>query len=105
MLCAPLALAEREVESTGGRWFMRRVLPYRTQDGKVGGVVITFADVSNLKELQRQTAAAQKYAENIVDTVRERTSSRVRPCIINHRPERRSGRAECRGARATARRA
>jgi len=68
---ATLALAEREVESTGGRWFVRRVLPYRTQDGKVVGVVITFADVSNLKELQRQTAAAQKYAENIVDTVRE----------------------------------
>ena len=66
-----LASAEREVESAGGRWFVRRVLPYRTQDGKVNGVVITFSDVSNLKELQRQTVAAQEYAENIVDTVRD----------------------------------
>ncbi|MCO4842814.1 MAG: PAS domain S-box protein [Yoonia sp.] len=66
-----LATTEREVESTDGRWFIRRVLPYCTQDGKVGGVVVTFADVTKLKELQRLTAVARQYAEKIVDTLRE----------------------------------
>ena len=68
-----LVMAEREVQSEGegGGWFVRRVLPYRAQDGKVNGVVITFSDISNLKELHRQTVAAQEYAEKIVDTVRD----------------------------------
>jgi two-component system CheB/CheR fusion protein len=66
-----LVPAECEVESDGGRWFVRRVLPYRTQDGKTNGVVVTFSDISELKVLQQQTAAARQFAENIVDTVRE----------------------------------
>jgi two-component system CheB/CheR fusion protein len=66
-----LVPAECEVESDGGRWFVRRILPYRTQEGKTNGVVVPFSDISDLKVLQQQTAAARQFAENIVDTVRE----------------------------------
>ena len=45
------------------RWFIRRILPYRTGDNKIDGVVITFTDVSSLKDSlgklerrERQTA-------------------------------------------------
>jgi PAS domain S-box-containing protein len=62
---------ECEVESDGGRWFVRRVLPYRTQDGKTNGSVVTFSDITELKALQHQTAAALEFAENIIDTVHE----------------------------------
>jgi two-component system CheB/CheR fusion protein len=62
---------ECEVESDSDRWFVRRVLPYRTQDGKINGVVVTYSEVSDLKLLERQSAAAREFAENIVDTVRE----------------------------------
>jgi two-component system CheB/CheR fusion protein len=68
---ATLVTTEREVEIEGGKWFIRRILPYRTQDGKIDGVVVTFSDISDIKELQEHTAAAQEYAQNIVDTVRE----------------------------------
>ena len=60
-----------EVESDSGQWFIRRVLPYRTQSGKIDGVVVTFAEISDLKTQQSKTTAAREYAENIVDTVRE----------------------------------
>ncbi|MFZ8360644.1 PAS domain-containing protein, partial [Staphylococcus aureus] len=36
---------EREIEGRGGVWFVRRILPYRTLDERVEGVVITFTDV------------------------------------------------------------
>ena len=43
---------EREVETPGGTWFRRRILPYRTEspghDG-VEGVVITFNDITRRK--------------------------------------------------------
>ena len=66
-----LVLAECEVESESGRWFIRRILPYRTQSGKIDGIVVTYAEISDLKTLQEKTSEARKFAENIVDTVRE----------------------------------
>ena len=66
-----LDTAECEVCTETGQWFIRRILPYRTQSGKIHGVVVTFADISDLKKLQHETSEARRFAENIVDTVRE----------------------------------
>ena len=41
-----LAPIEREIEAQSGAWYIRRILPYRTQDNGVEGVVITFADIT-----------------------------------------------------------
>jgi two-component system CheB/CheR fusion protein len=43
---------EREVSATGDRWFMVRTMPYRTQDHRIDGVVITFSDISASKQLE-----------------------------------------------------
>ena len=45
---------EREVRGDTGQWFIRRVLPYRTHDDRIEGVVITFAEVSGLKDAKEQ---------------------------------------------------
>ena len=37
---------QAEVAAPDGRWYMRQVLPYRTQDNRIEGVVITFSDVA-----------------------------------------------------------
>ncbi len=66
-----LVSAECEVENENGQWFIRRILPYRTQSGKIDGVVVTFAEISDLKKVQEETSKARTFAENIVDTVRE----------------------------------
>lgn len=49
-----LAPVQAEVPFSDGRWFLRRVLPYRTADNRIEGVVITFSDVTNLKEATRR---------------------------------------------------
>jgi two-component system, chemotaxis family, CheB/CheR fusion protein len=43
---ANLAPIRREVRSRGGLWYDMRILPYRTADDKIDGVVITFVDIS-----------------------------------------------------------
>ena len=63
--------AEREVRAEGGKIFSRRVLPYRTQDNRIEGVVITFADITELRRRGAEAEAARAYAEMIVDTIRE----------------------------------
>ena len=41
----------------------RRILPYRTQDGGVEGVVITFADMTERKQTSKALEAAKQQAE------------------------------------------
>lgn len=43
---------EREVQTKTGEWYLRRTLPYRTQDDRIEGVVMTFTDVSSSKQLE-----------------------------------------------------
>ncbi len=65
------APGEREIRAETGAWYLRSVLPYRTETGKIHGAVVTFADVSRLKQAELDAAAARAYAETIVDTIRE----------------------------------
>ena len=46
-----------------GRWFTVRVLPYRTIDDRIEGVVITFSDVSRLNEAENRLQYEKDYAE------------------------------------------
>jgi two-component system, chemotaxis family, CheB/CheR fusion protein len=39
-----------EVVADDGRWFLRRVLPYRTLSNQIDGVVITFNDITKQKQ-------------------------------------------------------
>jgi PAS domain S-box-containing protein len=58
--------AKVEVRGHDGRSYMRQVLQYRTRSGRTEGVVITFSDVA-----AEALEEARRYAEAIVDTVRE----------------------------------
>ena len=55
-----LAFSEKQVSATDGRWFRVRVMPYRTQDNRIDGVVITFTDISVSKKLESELRAAQQ---------------------------------------------
>jgi two-component system CheB/CheR fusion protein len=49
-----LTPVEAEARSDRGQWFLRRVLPYRTAENRIEGVVVTYTDITGLKQ------AAQK---------------------------------------------
>jgi len=59
----------REVEADNGAWYTRRILPYRTHDEQVGGVVVTFADITERKTAERAIEAARSYSDNIINTI------------------------------------
>jgi two-component system, chemotaxis family, CheB/CheR fusion protein len=64
-----LSAIEAEVPSDAGRWYVRRVLPYRTQDNRIAGVVVTFSDITDRKRATDAINDARVYAETIVRTV------------------------------------
>ena len=47
-----LAFKESEVQAADGTWFLMRILPYRTTENVVDGVVMTFVDVTAIKQVQ-----------------------------------------------------
>jgi two-component system CheB/CheR fusion protein len=65
-----LQAKETEVTAEDGRWFSMRILPYRTKENIIDGVVITFSDITDRKRAMDQSIAAKKFAEKIVETVR-----------------------------------
>lgn len=56
-----------ESQAEDDAWYSVRIRPYRTAADSIGGVVITFVDVSELKRSEE----ARIYAESIIDTLRE----------------------------------
>jgi two-component system CheB/CheR fusion protein len=61
----------REIRSEGGTWYLRRILPYRTLDGRAEGVVVTFVDISSIMAARQELEAARAYSASIIDTVRQ----------------------------------
>jgi PAS domain-containing protein len=47
-----LAPTEKPITACDGRWFTVRIMPYRTLDDRIDGVVITFADITTAKTLE-----------------------------------------------------
>ncbi|MES2127493.1 MAG: PAS domain-containing protein, partial [Pseudomonadota bacterium] len=58
-----LAYRETEVGARDGRWFLVRIMPYRTQDKRIDGVVITFVDTSAAKALELALRKTQSEGE------------------------------------------
>jgi two-component system CheB/CheR fusion protein len=59
-----LVPSEREVQTNDGKWYSMRILPYRTLDNNISGVVVSFVDINRIK-------AALKYSQDIIDNIRE----------------------------------
>ena len=66
-----LVIKEREVQAADGSWFFMRILPYRTAKNTIDGLVLTFLDITKIKEAERVVEAARGVAASIVETVRE----------------------------------
>ena len=52
-----LVFKERTIRTRDGRWYSVRIMPYRTQDDRIDGLVITFSDVSTAKKLEAELRA------------------------------------------------
>jgi two-component system, chemotaxis family, CheB/CheR fusion protein len=71
---------EKEIPTAEGHWWLRRILPYRTRDDRIEGVVITFVDVTERKResdtLVRRLAAIVEssadaiFSEDLDGTIR-----------------------------------
>lgn len=55
-----LVYVEKQIPTNDGRWFSIRIMPYRTFDDRIDGLVITFINVSDFKLVERRLTNAEK---------------------------------------------
>lgn len=55
-----LVTREAQVQADDGSWYQMKIIPYRTVDNIIDGVVITFSDVSALKKLEETLRAHEE---------------------------------------------
>jgi two-component system CheB/CheR fusion protein len=55
-----LGRVEKEVRSQSGRWYFMRILPYRTTDNAIDGVVVTFVDITKQRQAEEKLGEKNK---------------------------------------------
>jgi hypothetical protein len=62
-----LVKVERQISVPDGNWFAARILPYRTLDNMIDGVVITFMDITVSKKLEAELRATDARLHEMLD--------------------------------------
>jgi len=57
-----LVYSEKDVPSLNGMWYKVRIMPYRTEDNRINGLVITFSNISKAKDLEAQLRMKEREA-------------------------------------------
>ncbi len=52
-----LIFKETDISASNERWFTVRIMPYRTFDDRIDGLVITFIDISKARQLEIEIAS------------------------------------------------
>jgi two-component system, chemotaxis family, CheB/CheR fusion protein len=62
---------EREVATTQSRIYLMRVLPYRTEEDRINGIVITFFDITALKQIEQQLRGSEERLRLLIESARD----------------------------------
>lgn len=65
-----LAPKKQRVESSEGNWYVMQIMPYRTTQNVVDGLVLTFVNIQDLRDAEK-SSELKSYFEAIFDTIRE----------------------------------
>jgi two-component system CheB/CheR fusion protein len=64
-----LITMEKPVEGKNGDWFLLRIMPYRTLDNVIDGVVLTFTNITAMKRLEQSLSASDATLRGLFDHV------------------------------------
>ena len=54
---------EREVRTTGGNFYLMQITPYRTSEDKIGGIIVTFVNITTRKQAETALSEALRDLE------------------------------------------
>jgi two-component system, chemotaxis family, CheB/CheR fusion protein len=63
-----LIFIEKQIPAKNGRWFSIRIMPYRTFDDRIDGLVITFIDITDLKLVEERLQITSQENRLLLDS-------------------------------------
>ena len=63
-----LVFIEKQIPGKNGKWFSIRLMPYRTFDDRIDGLVITFIDISQLKRVEEHCRETMQIQSLLLNT-------------------------------------
>lgn len=66
-----LSVIEREVATSDGRFFMMRLLPYRTAEDRINGVVITFFDITKRRASEEALRQSEERMRLLIESAKD----------------------------------
>ncbi len=66
-----LIFIEKQIPTKDGRWFSTRIMPYRTFDDRIDGLVITFIDTTDLKQAEKKLTETSQMARLLLNASTE----------------------------------
>jgi two-component system, chemotaxis family, CheB/CheR fusion protein len=63
-----LSTIEREVQTEDGRCYLMRTLPYRTSDNHIDGVVVTFHDITERRNVETRVRQSEERLRLLIDS-------------------------------------
>jgi two-component system CheB/CheR fusion protein len=73
-----------EVTCHDGRTYIRRVLPYRTEDDHIAGIIITFIDISERKHTELALAESERRHRELARSLEQQVEHRIRTLKVLH---------------------
>jgi len=89
-----LMFIEKQIPTKDGRWFSIRIMPYRTYDNRIDGLVITFVNHSDIKQVEiklQETEQIYLLLLNVSSNVILRLSSDLKILEYNAEAENKFG--------------
>ncbi|MEO6246924.1 MAG: chemotaxis protein CheB, partial [Opitutaceae bacterium] len=91
-----LVAAEKPVGTKDGRWFTVRIMPYRTLDDRIDGLVITFADITTSRTTatrlgEKHASLEKRFTQQTADLVKSRSGA---PAPARDRKKNRGGKSK-----------
>ncbi|ABL65805.1 chemotaxis protein CheB [Chlorobium phaeobacteroides] len=86
-----LIFREKQVSANNDRWFSVKIMPYRTQENKIVGLVITFSDITTSKKLEACLRESEERFRFLFETMPEGAllqDSEGKILMANHEAER-----------------
>lgn len=66
-----LTLFEREVRSNDNRWYIARLLPYRSSEDHIDGTVLTFIDITKRREAEEDLRQGQERMRLVAESTHD----------------------------------
>ncbi|HEV7377339.1 MAG TPA: CheR family methyltransferase [Pyrinomonadaceae bacterium] len=68
---ATLQPVQREVETRSGRWYLMNILPYRTAEDRIDGIIVTFLDITGRKATEEELQASEERLRLLIESVED----------------------------------